>query len=228
MLKLYSNHLCLDTAMDDKHTETQPWIPERPLWERFNPDAVLPFSLTAEHIYLSMLDFTDFLETVDSELVRKRMARIEEIMMPANFSSMVGEFIVSSIPKHCSMLAKNTFHNGHPDLLPAGKYPNNAAQHAGSDGIEVKASRYESGWQGHNAENAWLMVFVFESGRPVDLQKNEPLTRFHFRAVYGALLEQADWQFSGRSATSRRTITASVRPSGFEKMTNNWIYRNLQ
>ena len=34
-----------------------------------------------------------------------------------------------------------------------------------------------------------------------------------------------DWAFSGRSATSRRTITASVTRAGFEKMEANWIYR---
>ncbi len=34
-----------------------------------------------------------------------------------------------------------------------------------------------------------------------------------------------DWIFSGRSDTSRRTITASVTSSGFAKVEANWIYR---
>ena len=34
-----------------------------------------------------------------------------------------------------------------------------------------------------------------------------------------------DWRFSGRSSTSRRTITASVANSGYEKMMENWIYK---
>lgn len=172
-----------------------------------------------------MVDFTEFLRTVDSELVRKGMARLEEMLMPANFSSMVGEFICSNLPKHCSTIAKNAYHNGHPDLLPAGKYPENAAQHVGSDGIEVKASRYMKGWQGHNPEDVWLMVFVFQGGRPTDVRTAKSPTKFRFLAVYGALLKKADWQFAGRSATSRRTITATVLPSGFEKMAGNWIYR---
>ena len=145
--------------------------------------------------------------------------------MPANFSSMVGEFITSNLPKHCPEIAKNAYHNGHPDLLPAGKYPKNAAQHAGSDGIEVKASRYLKGWQGHNEEDAWLMVFVFESGRPSDAAKGKKMACFRFLAVYGALLKKADWKFDGRGIASRRTITATVLPSGFEKMTANWIYK---
>ena len=199
--------------------------PERPRIEHFNSNAKIPFGVSVEHVFLAMVDFTDFLRTVDSELVRNRMSRLEEMLMPANFSSMVGEFITSDLPKHCPTVAKNAYHNGHPDLLPAGKYPRNCAQHVGADGIEVKASRYQRGWQGHNAEDVWLMVFVFEGGRPSDAQTGKAMTRFRFLAVYGAKLEKSDWQFSGRSQTSRRTITATVMPSGFAKMTDNWIYK---
>ncbi|HTW78397.1 MAG TPA: hypothetical protein VME23_02520 [Terracidiphilus sp.] len=199
--------------------------PDTPSFSDFNAQAAIPFGVTIEHIYRAMLDFTDFLRTVDTELVRKDMTRLEDMLMPANFSSMVGEFITSVLPRHCPAIAKNSYHNGHPDLLPSGKYPGDAAQHAGADGIEVKASRYLKGWQGHNAEDVWLMVFVFQSGRPADKRAAKAETPFRFLAVYGGMLAKSDWQFAGRSATSRRTITATVLPSGFEKMARNWIYR---
>lgn len=202
-----------------------PCTPEQPSVEHFNPHAIIPSGVSVDHVYHAMLDFTDFLRTVDTELVRKDMERLEDMLMPANFSSVVGEFITSSLPRHCPAIAKNTYHNGHPDLLPAGKYPGNAAQHAGADGIEVKASRYLKAWQGHNAEDVWLMVFVFDGGRPADLRAAKEKRPFRFLAVYGALLAKTDWQFAGRSITSRRTITATVLPCGFEKMSENWIYR---
>lgn len=63
--------------------------------------------------------------------------------MPANFSSLVGEFMSTSLPKYCSSLVKNQYHNGHPDLIPAGYFLNDAVQHS-REGIEVKASRYLS------------------------------------------------------------------------------------
>ncbi len=207
------------------HSDPTICVPEQPSLLNFNEHAKIPFGVSVEQIFHAMGDFTDFLRTVDTELVRREMARLEDMLMPANFSSMVGEFITSNLPKHCPTIAKNTYHNGHPDLLPAGKYPKNAAQHVGSDGIEVKASRYRKSWQGHNPEDVWLMVFVFESGRPSDANTGKAMTRFRFLAVYGALLEKADWKFAGRSQTSRRTITATVLPSGFEKMANNWIYK---
>jgi hypothetical protein len=200
-------------------------VPAQPSLANFNANAKIPFGVSVKDIFHSMVDFTDFLRTVDTELVRKEMARLEDMLMPANFSSVVGEFITSNLPKHCSSIAKNAYHNGHPDLLPAGKYPGNAAQHVGSDGIEVKASRYMKGWQGHNPEDVWLMVFVFESGRPSDAREGKKMACFRFLAVYGALLKKEDWKFEGRSQTSRRTITASVLQSGFEKMAENWIYR---
>ena len=210
--------------MKEVRSDLIPCTPEAPSFDDFNPKAIIPYGVSVEHVYRAMLDFVEFLRTVDTELVRKGMMRLEDMLMPANFSSMVGEFITSNLPRHCPTIAKNTYHNGHPDLLPAGKYPDNAAQHAGADGIEVKASRYLKGWQGHNAEDVWLMVFVFESGRPSDLRKAEQCKLFRFHAVYGALLAKADWQFAGRSPNSRRTITATVLPSGFEKMAKNWIY----
>src|SRR5205085_8016109 len=100
---------------------------------------------------------------------------------------------------------------------------NDAVQHA-NEGIEIKASRYTKGWQGHNPEDTWLMVFVFDSNRPVDTAQSVPPRPFSFVMVAGARLTKADWLFAGRSETSRRTITASVTKSGYEKMVANWIY----
>lgn len=120
---------------------------------------------------------------------------------------------------------KNQFHNGHPDLIPKGAHINDSVQHA-EDGIEIKASRYRQGWQGHNPENTWLLVFVFDSNRPTDKAKGLLPRPFRFQLVAGAALTKEDWTFSGRSETSRRTITASVTRSGYDKMMANWIYRD--
>ena len=189
----------------------------------FNPNTQLPFGLQTDHILSAMQEFLDFLGFVNTALLSKKIPRLESFLMPANFSSMVGEFMNAAIPKYCSTLVKNTYHNGHPDLIPAGMFPKNAVQHH-TLGIEVKASRHASGWQGHNAEKCWLMVFVFDSNTSRDSLSDITPRPFRFLRVYGAQLAEDDWNFSGRSATSRRTITASVTRSGFEKMVSNWIY----
>ncbi len=68
------------------------------------------------------------------------------------------------------------------------------------------------------------MVFMFDANRPDDEAKGVPPRPFRFVRVAAARLTREDWTYSGRSATSRRTITASVNPSGYEKMMANRIY----
>jgi hypothetical protein len=190
----------------------------------FNRQAVLPYGCTIKHLRQAMGEFIDFLGFINQQLHTKDLSRLESMLMPASFSSMVGEFMSASIPKYFRGLVRNRYHNGHPDLLPANKFPGDALEH-GSDGIEIKGSCYLRGWQGHNPEDCWLMVFVFDSNRPVDVTKGIPPKPFRFLLVAGARLTKADWIFSGRSATSRRTITASVTRSGYQKMLGNWIYK---
>jgi hypothetical protein len=119
-------------------------------------------------------------------------------------------------------MVKNKHFNGHPDMIPAGRFPGDAVQHA-MEGIEIKASRYERGWQGHNPENTWLMVFIYDSNRTTDYETNPK--PFQFVQVLGERLIKTDWLFSGRLGASRRTITASVTPTGYAKMAANWIYK---
>ena len=185
--------------------------------KHFNPNAKIPYGLTIEHLASAMNGFIDFIGFINQQLATRQIERLETMLMPANFSSIVGEFMTSTTPRHCKTLVKNAYHNGHPDLLPAGRYPGNRLQH-GTEGIEVKGSRYVRGWQGHNAEDAWLMVFCFTSGRPSDREKGVLPAPFRFNLVAGAQLTKEDWQFAGRSETSRSTITATVRPSGYQKM----------
>ena len=187
----------------------------------FNPQATLPYELEIGHLRSAMNDFVDFLGFINNQLHFKQMIRLEKMLMPANFSSIVGEFMTASIPKYCQALVKNRYHNGHPDLIPTSAFINDAVQHSGS-GIEVKASRYLRGWQGHNPEEIWLMVFVFDCNRPVDVATRP----FRFIKVVGAQLTRSDWLFSGRSTTSRRTITASVTETGYTNMMANWIYKS--
>lgn len=187
----------------------------------FNLKSVLPHGLTTAAIGSAMTDFLNFLGFINARLYAEKIPRLESIMMSANFSSLVGEFMNARIPEHCKTLVKNQYHNGHPDLVPAGVFPGDAVQHS-SNGIEIKASRYDRGWQGHNAEDIWLMVFVYKSNRVRDGLLNP--TPFQFLQVLGAQLVKNDWLFAGRSEESRRTITASVTPSGFAKMKANWIY----
>lgn len=207
-------------------TEEQACTPIAIKQANFNTSSILPYGLRVEHIYSSMIDFPDFLGFVNQQLRRKGVPRLESFLMPANFSSIVGEFLSMTIPKYCHTLVKNRYHNGHPDLIPNGMFPDNAVQYA-VEGIEVKSSRHRGGWQGHNPESVWLLVFHFASNTANDTWTNVGPKPFQFKAVYAAKLDREDWNFSGRLPTSRRTITASVNQSGMSKLRENWVYAEL-
>lgn len=192
---------------------------------KFNPAASIPYGLTTEHIRAAMAEFTDFLGFLNVQLNGRGLQRMETILMPANFSSMVGEFVIAALPKHCKTLVRNRYHNGHPDLIECAKHSGDSCQYT-DQGIEIKGSRYDKGWQGHNPEACWLMVFHFDSNRPADLADGVPPRRFKFCGVYLARLAKDDWKFSGRNEGSRRTITAAVTADACGRMRRNWVYRD--
>jgi hypothetical protein len=43
------------------------------------------------------------------------------------------------LPYHSRTLVQNRHHNGHPDLVVQGKYPNDAVK-AGTEGVEIKTT----------------------------------------------------------------------------------------
>jgi len=118
-------------------------------------------------------------------------------------------------------LTKNTKVGGYPDLISVGKYPNNSVLRG--EGIEVKASKQKGGWQGHNPEEGWFMVFRYKIDNEILPVKNREPTEII--EVYAAKLLEEDWSFSGKSRTSRRTGTASIIGSGMKKLRSNWIYK---
>jgi hypothetical protein len=134
-------------AMIDAKLEKTAVIPTPLAKKGFNTRAILPYGGTVQGIAAAMQEFLNFLGLINSQLYKNQLPRLESICMPANFSSIVGEFMTVGSPKHCPSLVKNKYHNGHPDLIPAKTFPNDAVQHD-HRGIEVKASRYLRGW--HN------------------------------------------------------------------------------
>ena len=73
----------------------------------FNSKAEIPYGCTTDHIRMAMNGFIDFLGFINQQLHTKQIERLEVMLMPANFSSIVGEFMSSNIPKYCSSIIKN-------------------------------------------------------------------------------------------------------------------------
>ncbi len=146
--------------------------------------------------------------------------RLEELLPGNSLSGIISEFLVKNIARASKTLEANMKIGGHPDLLPKGHYSSNFVL-KGDEGIEIKSSIQRGGWQGHNPEEGWLMVFRYAIGE----QANGAWLPLTFVEILCARLEGSDWSFSGRKGTSRRTPTASVTTSGVEKLRRNFLYR---
>jgi len=192
----------------------------RVIEEGFNRDAVLPYDLTVDDIKNTIKDTHEFLYEINKFLVSKNYERLEEFMLANAFAGFISEVIVRNLVKYSKKLGRNKKVGGYPDLIPRGKYPNDSVLRG--KGVEVKASKQRGGWQGHNPEEGWIIIFRYETD--VETEPKEKRSPTEIVEVLAAKLTRKDWSFSGRDESSRRTITASIVEKGMQKLRANRIY----
>src|SRR5258708_5563003 len=105
----------------------------------FNPAVKLPFNLRASDFEAAMQDIYDFLSDTNQFLVGNGLPRLDDTVRAANMSGLLSDMLTDSMAKHARNMARNSYHNGHPDLLVGGVYPNNSVK-SGTDGVEIKAT----------------------------------------------------------------------------------------
>lgn len=185
--------------------------------------AQLPYGLTVNEVIAGVDSTYGLLYDINDFLINKGVPPLEELLLGNSFSGIVSELLVKNTADNSQTLARNKKVGGHPDLVLANKYPEDSVLRA-DEGIEVKTSRRKGGWQGHNPEDCWLIIFRYELG------ENDPdegvYQSIEFVQVLAAHMSKDDWSFSGRTGASRRTITASLTREGVGKLRRNPIYQN--
>jgi len=182
---------------------------------------LLPYGLTAENIRDAMDNILEYLHQINRFSTEHGFDRLEELMLGNTFSGFLSELVVKATARHCPSLVRNAHVGGHPDLLPVGRYAGDDVLR-GDEGIEVKVSQQSGGWQGHNPEEAWIMIFqitVDRTSQPVTARQAT-----QFEKVMLAPLTAEHWSFSGRREGSRRTPTASILREGTELLHANAVY----
>lgn len=101
--------------------------------DKFNESAQLPYELRLRDFDMAMQDIYDFFFDVNRGLIDQGLARLDDMLRPA-MSGLISDMLTTSLAKHSRSLAVNAYHNGHPDLLVGGVYPNNAVK-SGSEGV---------------------------------------------------------------------------------------------
>lgn len=185
-----------------------------------NRRVLLPYGLRVDEVEKGVAETYRLFHGINDFLVQGGFRPLEELLLGNSLSGIISEFLVKNIARASATLEANRKVGGHPDLLPKGHYSSNLIL-KGDEGIEVKSSIQRGGWQGHNPEDCWLMVFRYAIGEQAD-GASITLT---FVEILCAKLERADWSFSGRKGASRRTPTASITASGVEKLRDNFLYR---
>jgi hypothetical protein len=188
---------------------------------KFNPKSDLPYQLRRDDFRLAMQDVYDLLYDINSSLIGRGLRRIEEIVRPAILSGILSDALSTSLARHARVLTINRYHNGHPDLIPEGLYPNDSVQ-AGEEGVEVKATKGRGAVDTHGARIAWLCVFRYV----VDSETEPAVEREPTRIVeiLLAMLSLDDYRRNPRSELGTRT--ASPNRKGIAKLRANWIYRD--
>ncbi len=195
---------------------------ETPDASRFNLGAELPYGLRLEDYSLVMQDVYDFFFDVNTSLVRKGINRLDDILRPAAMSGIISDMITASMAKHSRVLVENRYHNGHPDLIVNGIYPDDSVK-AGEEGIEIKSTRKAGGAvDTHGAREQWMCVFVYS----VDNETEPAVDRapMRFTEVYLGYVTVEDFRKNARGELGTRTAT--LDRFGIQKLRENWIYRN--
>ncbi len=170
---------------------------------------------------MAMQDVYDFFYDVNSNLARKGLQRLDDMLRPAIMSGVLSDMLSASLAKHSRVLTENRYFNGHPDLIVRGVYIGNAVK-AGTEGVEIKTTRKAGGAvDTHGARDQWMCVFVYD----IDSQTEPAFDRdpMSFREVYLGQVVISDFRKNPRSELGTRTAT--LHKDGIQKLRENWIYR---
>lgn len=189
---------------------------------KFNASAALPFELRLDDFRSAAQDVYDFFFDVNGSLVARGLERLDDMLRPAIMSGVLSDMLTASLATHSRTLVVNRFHNGHPDLVVRGEYPNNAVK-SGDAGVEIKTTRKAGGAvDTHGARDQWMCVFVYA----VD-NLSEPARSRHamrFTEIYLGQVTTDDFRRNARSELGTRTAT--LHANGIAKLRRNWIYRD--
>jgi hypothetical protein len=184
---------------------------------------VLPFNLRPQDFEMAMRDVYDFLHDTNTFLVNKGLPRLDDTLRSANMSGFLSDMLTDSLAKHARNMARNAYHNGHPDLLVGGVYPNNSVK-SGRDGVEIKATGKKGGAvDTHGARDQYMCVFVYRLDRDPNkpAQARAPL-EFYQIFLFGVTV--ADFRNNPRGTLGTRTSTL-LHKEGIKKLRDNWVYR---
>lgn len=174
----------------------------------FDESIPLPDGLTRDHLENAMVTVRKIFEAINNGLLEYDLPSIDKLIRLNQYSGMVSDFLTRMLDKVSEF--KKTPNTAFPDL----ENPRTGV------GVEVKATT-RAPWStvGHNVASGWFLVAEYD----ID-GKDLP----SFRTIWIGELVEDDFIWRGRSDTSRRTITASVKKDSWDKKMKKVFQRSSE
>lgn len=187
----------------------------------FNRNAKLPFGLRLKDFDMAVQDIYDFFYDVNHGLIERGLQRLDDMLRPAIMSGVLSDMLTASLAKHSRSLTVNLYHNGHPDLVVSGVYPDNTVK-SGSEGVEIKTTRKAGGAvDTHGARDQWMCVFVYDVDNATEPARDRvPMT---VKEIYLGKVTKDDFRKNQRGELGTRTAT--LHKNGIEKLRKCWVYK---
>jgi hypothetical protein len=129
---------------------------------RENAAMDLPYDLTKSDFSKAAGLTNDAVDAMNKGLAGAGLPPLEEIITtPATLSALLSDVFASALAQTSAKLTVNKQHNGHPDLVPIGVYPDDGVL-AGEHGVEVKASKNDIS-DAHGARSAWWCQMLYDT-----------------------------------------------------------------
>ncbi|HEU4738941.1 MAG TPA: hypothetical protein VFS54_07650 [Solirubrobacterales bacterium] len=186
----------------------------------FNAALKLPYALRPDVFAIAMEDIYELLFNLNTGLVKRGLLPFENSVRGAVYSGMLSDLLTEAVASHAKGLVKNRAHNGHPDLLPAGRYSGDAIPSAKA-GVEVKVTKKKNGAVDmHSDRPAYYCVFRYEADYETEPVVDRSPTRF--TDIWLAKLDAGDFRKNNRGPRGTRTATA--HREGLKKLRKHWLY----
>ena len=181
----------------------------------------LPFGLQPRDVLRTVEDVQQLVHRLNLVLHDAAYAPLEDLLDRASFSGLISRTVAARLAAASRVLVVNQYHNGYPDLVRTGEYPNDAVQRG--TGLEIKASRSEASWQSHGPRPGWFCVVQFAIDERADVARldRDPTT---IRCAMLAELGERDWSWTPARSGRIRSGTASVTQSGKLKLRTGAVW----
>ncbi|QYG95868.1 hypothetical protein HC251_25165 (plasmid) [Iamia sp. SCSIO 61187] len=180
----------------------------------------LPYGLQRRDFANAMEAIYDFFESINTALMGRGLEWFENTVRAAAVSNVISDLSAASVAKHSNGLVLNRKHNGHPDLIPRGTYPDDTVA-AGEEGVEIKSTRGRVA-DTHGARAGWVCQFNYKVDPEPIIARRNPTVITH---IYLANVTEALFRRNERK-TGLGTHTSTLDKSGLAVLRQGLIYQD--